>query len=90
MALIGFYRHFFLSAWLLLVIINRKGIIDQGPHCLMGRSHVLKIKGLDFSNRLISRCVIPQKPLNFNYLFIYLPCMLYLATLTLDAIVGYT
>ena len=31
-----------------------------------------------------------HKAIKFNYFFIYLPCMLYLATLTLDTIVGYT
>ena len=74
----------------LLVILNKKGITDQGPHCLTTRAIVVKIKRSDFPNRLTSKCVIPQKLWNFNYLFIYLPHMLYLATLTLDIIVGYT
>lgn len=65
----------------LLVILNKKGIIDQGPHCLTTRAIVVKIKRPDFPNRSTSICVIPQKLLNFNYLCIYLPHMLYLAHL---------
>jgi len=80
-----FYRYFVLSAWLLLVIINRKGFSDQGPHCLTARAIVLKSKCSDFSDRLISTRVIQKK----KYLFIYLHCMLYLA-ITLGTIVGYT